>query len=212
MPPLRVFLVDSHPVVRYGLKRALQGEPDLLVTGEAENGEAACVRLANERADVLILDLRMAGMNGLEVARSVRGRQPGIKILILTAREDEESQRKAFEAGADGYLLKTANVEVIIEAIYALAGGHQVYSVAKNFTSIEPANTSSLSQRELEVLCIVSKGFSNKEAGQQLKISDRTVQTHLTRIYHKLQVTSRTEAVLYALARGWVTPGVDYEI
>lgn len=210
MPPLHVFLVDDHPIIRYGLRHALQAEHDLAVIGEAENGEAACALLPSQQPDVLLLDLRLSGMNGLEVTRHVRRQYPNIKILILTGREDEESQRKAFEAGADGYLLKSASVEEIIGAIRAIASGHAVISPLKNVAS-PPTHTDNLSERELEVLALTSRGVSNKEIAQHLNISDRTVQTHLTRIYQKIQVTSRTEAVLYALARGWVT-ATDYEI
>ncbi|MFZ6029918.1 MAG: response regulator [Chloroflexota bacterium] len=206
MPNVRIFLVDNYPVVRYGLRQALQAERGLCVVGEAENGEAACAHLAVQPADVLVIDVCLGGMSGVEVVRWVRTRQPAMKVLILAGCRDEDCQRQAGEAGADRYLPKNASLEEIIHTIRSIAGG-----TSPDTSPAHNGSSDRLSGRELEVLALAGKGFTNKEIARQLSISDRTVQTHLTRIYHKIQVASRTEAVLYALAHGWMT-AMDYEI
>ena len=212
---IRVLLTDDHPIVRFGLRQALHNAGDLLVVAEIGRGDAleALIELCNPH--VVVLNIRMAGLNGIEVTQRIRARRQDVKILALTSRDDDETVRAAVHAGVDGYLLKTASLEQIIQAIRDVAAGRLVFSpeiAQKAKIAGRPASPDLLSPRELEVLTLAGKGYTNKAIALQLKISNRTVQTHLTRIYHKLDVASRTEAVMRAIACGWITAPDFYEI
>jgi DNA-binding NarL/FixJ family response regulator len=165
---------------------------------------------------VVVLNMRMAGLNGIEATQRIRTRRQQVKILALTSRDDEETVRAAVRAGVDGYLLKTASIEQIIQAIRDIAAGKPVFSpeiVQKaNISGRAASPDLPLSPRELEALTLAGKGYTNKAIAMRLKISNRTVQTHLTRAYHKLDVASRTEAVMHAIARGWIAAPDFYEI
>ncbi len=214
--PIRVLLADDHPVVRFGLRQALQGLPDIAVVAETERGDAVGALIERHEPHVVVLNIRMAGLNGIEVAQRVRALDTDIKILILTSRDDDETIKGALRAGADGYLLKTSSLEQIMQAIRDVAAGHPAFSpeIAPKWTSFSARSSSPnlLSARELEVLNLAGKGYTNKAIALQLKISNRTVQTHLTRVYHKLDVASRTEAVMRAIAFGWIAAPDFYEI
>ena len=213
--PIRVLLTDDHPVVRFGLRQALSGADDLLVVAEAECGDAVSALIEVHSPQVVVLNIRMAGLNGIEVTQRIRALKQDVKILALTSRDDEETVRAAVRAGVDGYLLKTASLEEIIQAIRDVAAGKPAFSpeIAKKANiSGRPALPDLLSPRELEVLTLAGKGYTNKAIAMRLKISNRTVQTHLTRTYHKLDVASRTEAVMRAIACGWIAAPDFYEI
>lgn len=213
--PIRVLLTDDHPVVRFGLRQALQNADGLLVVAEAERGDAVIAAIQTHSPRVVVLNIRMAGLNGIEVTQRIRTLKHDVKILVLSSRDDDETVRAAVRAGVDGYLLKTASLEQIIQAIRDVAAGKQAFSpeIAQkaNITG-RPASPDLLSPRELEVLNLAGKGYTNKAIAMQLKISNRTVQTHLTRVYHKLDVASRTEAVMRAIAYGWIAAPDFYEI
>ena len=213
--PIRIILADDHPVVRFGLRAALGETDGLLVVAEAERGDAVATLIELHHPQVLVLNMRMAGLNGIEVTERIRARGQTIKILAFTSRDDEETVRAAVRAGVNGYLLKTSSLEQIIQSIRDLAAGQTAFSpeIAKkvNITG-RPASPDLLSPRELEVLHLAGKGYTNKAIALQLKISNRTVQTHLTRVYHKLDVASRTEAVMRAIAYGWIAAPDFYEI
>jgi DNA-binding NarL/FixJ family response regulator len=214
--PIRVLLADDHPVVRFGLRQALQGLSDITVVAETERGDAVGPLVERHEPHVVLLNIRMAGLNGIEVAQRVRALNTRAKFLILTSRDDDESIKGALRAGVDGYLLKTSGLEQIVQAIRDVAAGLPVFSpeIAHKWTnfSSRPATPDLLSARELEVLNLAGKGYTNKAIALQLKISNRTVQTHLTRVYHKLDVASRTEAVMRAIAYGWIAAPDFYEI
>ena len=214
--PIRVLLADDHPVVRFGLRQALQAAGDMLVVAEAERGDAIAALIERHEPHVLLLNVRMAGLNGIEVAQRVRASGSGVKVLILTSRDDDETIKGALRAGADGYLLKTSSLEQIQQAIRDVAAGHSAVSpeIASKWTVFAGRASAPdlLSARELEVLNLAGKGYTNKAIALQLKISNRTVQTHLTRVYHKLDVASRTEAVMRAIAFGWIAAPDFYEI
>ena len=213
--PIRIILADDHPVVRFGLRAALAAADGLLVVAEAERGDTVLALVELHRPQVLLLNIRMTGLNGIEVAERIRIRGQDVKILAFTSRDDEETIHAALRAGMVGYLLKTASLEQIIQSIRDVAEGRSAFSaeIAKKAQlSSRAASPDMLSPRELEVLNLAGKGYTNKAIALQLKISNRTVQTHLTRVYHKLDVASRTEAVMRAIAYGWIAAPDFYEI
>lgn len=213
--PIRIIIADDHPVVRVGLRAALSSAEGLLLVAEADRGDAIAALIELHHPQVLVLNIRMAGLNGIEVTERIRARGHAVKVLALTSRDDEETVRAAVRAGVDGYLLKTSSLEQIIDGIRDVAEGGAAFSpeIAKKINiSGRPASPDLLSPRELEVLNLAGKGYTNKAIALQLKISNRTVQTHLTRVYHKLDVASRTEAVMRAIAYGWIAAPDFYEI
>jgi NarL family two-component system response regulator LiaR len=216
MQKINVLFADDHPAFREGLRRLLQEEKDIDVVGQAEDGEEA-VNLATQlRPDVAIIDVSMPKLNGIEATRQIKKVCPQTAILILSAYDNDPYVFSAIEVGAAGYLLKNARIREVVAAIRALHDGETVLDVSlasKVFKRLAPttgkANTKEVSrklrQRELEVLRLAARGMSNKEIAEALVISVRTVQTHLVNIFHKLEVGSRTEAVLSALRKGWIT-------
>jgi len=211
---IRVLIADDHVLVRQGVRRFLEDGADITVAGEADNGLQA-LRLVEElRPDVALLDIQMPGLNGVEVTRQIRSFFPQVKILILTAHDDDAYVFAALQAGANGYLLKTAGVEELLSAVRGVHQGQSALSpevtdkVVRQLQTGRPAGAANqvegLSQRELEILRLAATGQTNKEIGAYLHLSNRTVQGHLARIYGKLGVASRTEAVTEALKRGWI--------
>jgi DNA-binding NarL/FixJ family response regulator len=222
MNTINLILADDHAVVRAGTRQLLERQPDLRVVGEAADGEEA-VRLAKElKPHVVVMDVRMPKMSGVEATRRIKQELPEVAVLVLTAHDDDEYVFALLQAGANGYLLKTAEMEELVKAIRAVAAGQSALDpvvtgkVVAQFASGRSlpdvlANVKDeyegLTEREMEILRLVGKGLTNKDIGQQLYISDRTVQAHLSNIFSKLGVNSRTEAVMYAVRRGWISAG-----
>lgn len=211
---IRVILADDHAVVRKGIRDFLQEDPDITVVAEASNGEDA-VRLAGEHLpDVAVLDIQMPRLNGIDATTAIKAQYPRVRVLILTAYEEDPYIFALLRAGADGYVLKNADADDIVRAVKSVAGGGKVLDpavagkVMAQMATGKPAaaheQVEPLSDRELDVLRLAAQGLTNKAIGQTLQISDRTVQGHLANIYGKLGVASRTEAVTTALRLGWI--------
>lgn len=203
--PIRILLVDDHPVVRAGLSGLLVSQPDFQIVGEAANGLEALSLLEQTGADVVLMDLRMPQMDGVTAIRQVRARFPKVQILVLTTYDTDSEIVRAIEAGATGYLLKDVPREELFRAVRLCAKGEAVLSppvAARLLGRMRAPIEETLSVRELEVLALVAKGFSNKEVARKLKISEATVKTHLLHTFDKLGVDDRTAAVTVALERG----------
>ncbi|PZA08494.1 MULTISPECIES: response regulator transcription factor [unclassified Meiothermus] len=205
MDPLRILIADDHPIVRAGLVGLLSTQEGFEVVGEASNGLEAVQMADALRPDVVLMDLRMPGMDGTAATRAIRSRFPEVQVLVLTTYDTDAEIVRAIEAGAIGYLLKDVPREELYKAIHASAQGESVLSppvAARLLGRMRAPSDETLSTRELEVLSLVAKGLSNKEIGRQLKISEATVKTHLLHTFGKLGVDDRTAAVTVALERG----------
>ena len=202
---IRLLIVDDHPIVRDGLRGAFTGHADFEVVGEAANGADAVARAEALRPDVVLMDLRMPGVDGVAATQRLRERAPEVRVLVLTTFDTDSDVLPAIEAGATGYLLKDAPVEELLRAVRAAARGEAVLapSVAGRLMGRvrEPAR-GALSQRELQVLKLVADGATNREAAAKLFISEASIKTHLLRIYDKLGVRDRAAAVGEAFRRG----------
>ena len=214
---IRVILADDHAVVRKGIREFLGTDEGLNVVAEASNGDEALKLIRELRPDVAVLDIQMPGQSGIDVTRAVRTARLAIGVLLLTAFDDEPYIRAALQAGANGYVLKTADAQDIVEAVRAVFEGKSAIDPAitrKLLTQMTRSEASEaliepLSERELEVLRLTAKGYTNKAIGAQLAISDRTVQGHLAKIYDKLHASGRTEAVMRAVTLGLIPPILD---
>jgi len=215
---ITVLLADDHAVVRAGIRQFLEHAPDLSVVAEADDGAMARALIAEQRPDVAVLDIQMPEASGIEVSRWVRTNYPDVGVLILTAYDDDPYVMAVLEAGANGYVLKTASPQAIIQAVRDVYEGQSALDPAiahKLMAQLAGRKASPKyerpTEREMEVLKLTAQGYTNKAIGLQLGISDRTVQGHLAKIYGKLDVNSRTEAVMRAVALGWLDPGVSAE-
>ena len=212
---IRVLLADDHVIVRAGIRQVLQHAGDIQVIAEAGDGETAQSLIQQHRPDVAVLDIQMPKASGIEVTRWVRANVKDVGVLVLTAYNDDPYVTAVLQAGANGYVLKTASPEELIQAVRDVHEGKSVLdpSVAQKlmshfFTGSKKPIVEPLTDRELEVLSLAAKGFTNKAIGVQLGISDRTVQGHLAHIFDKLQAGSRTEAVMRAVSLGWISQSI----
>jgi len=211
-PKIRVLLADDHHLVRAGIRQLFEGAGDLQVVAEAGDGAEAQALIEKHKPDVAVLDIQMPKASGIEVTRWVRAHYPQVGVLILTAYDDDPYVMAVLQAGANGYVLKTAHTENLIQAVRDVNEGKSALDpditrklMANIRTNSEPAPIEAPTERELEVLRLAAKGFTNKAIGVQLGISDRTVQGHLAHIFAKMRATSRTEAVMRAVSLGWVS-------
>jgi len=199
---IRVLIVDDHPVVRAGLASLLRRQPGVKLSGAAHSGEEALEILKRTSADVILLDLRMPSINGIDLLNLLKAEPNAPRTIILSSYELEEEIYKAIKAGARGYLSKNAPREEIIEAIETVAGGGTYFPERIAQWMAERDDRSSLSVREIEILEMVSRGLTNKEIAGALRISHYTVRNHINHISAKLQVADRTEAATLALRQG----------
>jgi DNA-binding NarL/FixJ family response regulator len=211
---IRVILADDHALVRQGIRMFLEETRDIIVVAEAANGAEALRLVEQHLPDVAVLDIQMPGMSGIEATRQIRARFPSVRVLILTAYDEDPYVLALLQAGASGYVLKSSDAEDLLQAVRSVHRGESVFSpeaaakVVRQIRTTRPGElpqVEPLTAREVEVLHLVAQGMTNVAIGHQLSISARTVQGHLANIYGKLGVQSRTEAVTEALKRGWIT-------
>lgn len=200
--PIRILIADDHPVVVAGLTSMLSTQSGIEVVGTASTGEEALDALRSQSADLLLLDLRMPGMNGIETLRALTRAAIRVRAIILTSYETDEDIYRAVQAGAQGYLLKDAPQSDMIEAIHAVARGKRYFPhyIARKLA--ERMMRTDLTSREVEVLQMLARGLTNKEIGSALRISGNTVRNHVNSIIEKLEVSDRTEAATCAIYRG----------
>ena len=213
MDPIRVLLADDHSVVRAGLKALIETQPDMVVVGEASDGREVLDQLTQATPDIVVLDLSMPRLNGLETAQRLRVGGDGPRVLILSVHEDASYLRRALEAGATGYVLKRAAAESLIGAIGEVGAG-RVYldpalgaAVAESVVGVSgraSGDSAALSEREGTVLRLIAEGYSNKEIATQLDLSVKTVETYKARAMEKLGIHSRVGIVRYASEQGWL--------
>jgi DNA-binding NarL/FixJ family response regulator len=211
---IRVLLADDHVLVRQGIRQFLEDEGNIEVVAEADDGAQALRLIEQHQPDIAVLDIRMPEMTGIEATRRIKTQFPHVRVLILTAYDDDPYVFALLQAGADGYVLKTASADELVRAVRTVYEGQSALSpeitskVVRQMTSGKPAGAAeqveSLTERELDVLHLAAQGKTNRAIGSDLGISHRTVQGHLASIYGKLDVNSRTEAVTEALRRGWI--------
>jgi len=214
MDKIRILLAEDHAVVRESIARFLEKEPDFEIVAEAGDGEQTVQLASKLKPDVIVLDVAMPKLNGIEATKQIKAKEPSTAILILTAYDYDQYIFALLEAGAAGYLLKDISGRELINAIRAVYKGDSVLhptiarKVMHRFRSTTKAHEihglDLLSDREIEVLRLAARGRSNKEIAEELVLSVRTVEAHLSNIFNKLGVGSRTEAIIYALKGGWV--------
>lgn len=212
---VRVLLADDHAVVRAGIRQFLEQEKGIRVVAEAGDGDEARQLIEKHHPDVAVLDIQMPKASGIDVTRWIRAHHADVGVLILTAYDDDPYVLAVLQAGANGYVLKTSSPAEIIQAVKDVQDGVSVMDPAitqKLLAQITQPEAKSaieaLTDREMEVLQLVGRGYTNKAIGVQLTISDRTVQGHLAHIFNKLQAASRTEAVMRAVSLGWLPPDI----
>ena len=211
---IRILLADDHHIVRAGVRQLLESASDLQVIAEVGDGEEAQALIQKHKPDVAVLDVQMPKATGIEVTRWVRANMPEVGVLILTAYDDDPYVMAVLQAGANGYVLKTAQTDDLIQAVRDVNEGKSALDpsitrklMSNLFKGTEKKIVEPLTDRELDVLRLTAKGFTNKAIGVQLSISDRTVQGHLAHIFAKLQANSRTEAVMRAVSLGLISQG-----
>lgn len=213
MSKLRVLLADDHGIVREGLKALINGHPAMEVVGEAADGRTACAKTTELRPDVVVMDVSMPDLNGIEATRKLRRECPHVKVLGLTVHEERSYLRELLEAGASGYVLKRSAPEDLVHALQVVARGDLYLDpsvtavVLGRLARMYPGDAAVgvvLSERETEVLQLIAQGHSNKEIAARLKLSIKTVETYKARSMEKLGLTGRADIVRFAVQKGWL--------
>jgi DNA-binding NarL/FixJ family response regulator len=201
---IRILIVDDHPVVRAGLTSMLATQSDLEIAGVASSGEEALSLIERQTADLMLLDLRMPGMNGIDTLLALRKTSSSTRVIVLTNFETDEDIYRAVQAGAHGYLLKSTTQQEMIAAIHTVSDGERHFPPRIAARLAQRMSRSSLTARELEILEMMAKGLTNKEIGSALQISGNTARNHVNNIIEKLAVADRTEAVTIAIQQGLI--------
>jgi two-component system NarL family response regulator len=202
--PLTLLVADDHPVVREGLVSLINRQPDMRVIGEARDGQESLEKYFALHPDVVIVDLRMPGMDGIEVVKRICEKEPSARVIVITLSQSQEDIYGALQAGAQGYALKDAGLDQLIRCIHAVGSGQTWIPPEIGAKLAKRVSDPELTRRECEVLRAVAQGKSNKEIGTVFNISEGTVKVHITHILEKLKVTGRTEAINVAVKRGLV--------
>ncbi|HET9590676.1 MAG TPA: response regulator transcription factor [Anaerolineales bacterium] len=213
---IRVLIVDDHRVVRQGLRTFLELQEDVVVVGEAEDGQTAVEMVRQLEPNVVLMDLVMPRLDGISATRQVRSLCPGVKVIALTSFTEDDKVFPAIQAGASGYLLKDVSPDDLVEAIRAAYRGEArlhpdiarklMEQVAQQSASPREDRAEGLTERELDVVRLVAQGRSNQEIARELVISEKTVKTHVSNILGKLDLEDRTRLAIYAIRKGWVSP------
>jgi DNA-binding NarL/FixJ family response regulator len=212
MKKLQILLADDHKMVREGLRLLIDSQPDMRVVGEAANGREVLLQARELKPDVVVMDLSMPELNGLQATERLKAESPGIKVVAITANEDESYLRQLCKVGAAGYVLKRSAGDELVKAIGLVSKGGVYFEAALASKALARQMTggkketgmAELSEREKEVLVMLAWGYSNKEIAGQLNLSVKTVETYKVRIGEKLGLRSRTEMVQHALRQGWL--------
>jgi DNA-binding NarL/FixJ family response regulator len=214
MPRIRVALADDHPVVLAGVKALIQAAPEMELVGDAADGNTALALILETSPDVVVMDISMPGLTGLELVQRVAQERAAVKVLVLTVHEDRAYVQRVLSAGARGYLLKRSAAEELVRAIRAVHGGGLYVdpAIAGKFVHVDAGEGVSgeglaLSEREEEVLKLAAQGHTNKEAAARLGLSIKTVESYKARAMEKLGLKTRAEIVRYGLARDWLSEG-----
>jgi len=205
MTTIKILMADDHPVVRAGIRGMLETQDEFQVIAEAENGREAFEQIGKLKPDVVLMDLRMPEMDGVEAIGKIKEKYPNVNILVLTTYDTDADIVRAVEAGATGYLLKDAPREELFRAVRATAKGETVLApvvAARLMGKVRDHGEQALSAREIDVLLLVARGASNQDVAEKLHVSTATVKSHLIQIYQKLGVSDRTAAVTTAIERG----------
>ncbi|HZE37182.1 MAG TPA: response regulator transcription factor [Stackebrandtia sp.] len=203
--PIRVLLADDHPVVRQGLKTFLDIQPDVAVVAEAADGDAALDLIARHHPEVVLLDLKMPGVDGLEVLRRVADRGDATRVIVLTSVTGSEEVAPAMAAGAAGFLYKDIDPDALVRAIRAVRDGQVLFAPDAATAMLSPPErrpADNLTDREAQVLRLIAAGRSNREIARELSVAEKTVKTHVSSLLRKLGVADRTQAALYAVRNG----------
>lgn len=211
---IKVLIADDHPILRQGLRQALELSGEIVVIGEASNGRQCVESVRKLRPDVILIDISMPEMNGLEASRIIKQENPSVGIVILTMYDAEDYLIEAVRIGVEGYALKDIDPPMLVDAIRASCEGRSflhpklasrlMSGVRRQGSAGESKARDVLSQREVEVLELMAQGVNNREIGERLFISEKTVKNHANSIFRKIDVSDRTQAVLQAIKRGWV--------
>lgn len=212
--PIRIFIADDHHIVRRGIRDLLDTEPDFALVGEATNGQEAVAAIADLQPDVILMDLVMPVLDGIEATRQIKAQHKAAKILVLTSFATDDKVFPAIKAGALGYLIKDTGPEELVQAIRQVHRGEAslhptiaqklLAEVAQQEKRPSPATTDPLTEREMDVLKLLARGLSNQEIAELLVIGVTTVYSHVSNILSKLHLATRTQAALYALREGYV--------